>query len=767
MRKVLVLLTGLLASAAAFATPLSGTYTINNSQVASASNFRNFVSAVAYLTGVGSRTDGGPANSAPFGVSGPVVFQVNAGTYTENISIGAVAGSSSSNTITFQSASGTASGTSLVSPGTPAAFIVTLNGTSYISFRNLTFLGASSNNFRGALSLTSCRSFAASGCAFTVPNNSSSGTAYIGTTSSRGLTIENSSFSGFLRHINSLSDSGVLIRNNTFTGNGSSNDNIHTEGMSSGRISANVFTSTNANAVYVGNAPTFIDTIWITGNRFISHRGQWSVTIQNEYAPADKPVIVANNFFGDVAREPVYLYYTSNIQLLHNSFYAPAANANVRLITFIESSQATVRNNIFQLKGNAAGSGAQIYYFPYSFPIVTPLNNVYYSLDTAQYADLRNRDAGARFEEVGFTSANDLHIINGCLQAPTIAWIADDIDGDARGAVNANYGADEVTGVANDAGFLRVTAPAPQVVSAGTVLQFAAKVRNYGTSTISSLQAGYQVNGGATVTETFNGISIAPCDSALITFTTTHTVNSEVTAVQVFPMLTNGAAETRTAIDTASATYYTAMSGTYTINAAGSGTRNFRRFAEADSALISRGVSAAVQFDMYPGNYAGDTLRSVAGLSAANPVLFRSYTGDTASVVFNARAVVVAEGAGFYTFRGLKFAILSSTNNLLLQRNTHDITIENCSFVTTAYPVCGFGCSAEPSWAINVINADSAIVIRNNKVVGMVNVTAGREQNGRVAVNTRGVLIKGNRIGAGRGFIYTSYTLYSIKADSL
>ncbi|RYD86948.1 MAG: right-handed parallel beta-helix repeat-containing protein, partial [Sphingobacteriales bacterium] len=337
-------------------------------------------------------------------MSGPVQFQVAAGTYTENISIGAVAGSSATNTITFQSASGSATGTSLVSPGTPAAFIVTLNGTSYISFRNLTFQGASSSNFRGAFSLTSCRAFAASGCIFSVPN-STSGQAYIGSSSTRGLTIENSSFTGFLRHINSLADSAVLIRNNTFTGNGSSNDNVHTEGMSSGRISGNTFTSTNANAVYVGNAATYTDTIWISGNKFNGHIGQYSVTIQNEYAPVDKPVIVSNNFFGNVTRECLYIYYTSNVHVLHNSFYAPAANSNVRLTYFVESTGAMVRNNIFQLKGNSAGSNASIYTFPYSTPVVTTQNNVYFSGDTSIYAAIRARDAGARFEEVSFASA--------------------------------------------------------------------------------------------------------------------------------------------------------------------------------------------------------------------------------------------------------------------------------------------------------------------------------------------------------------------------
>ena len=56
------------------ATQLSGAYTIDSTQVASASNFKNLNSAITYLTSAGARSDGGPSNSAPFGVSGNVMF---------------------------------------------------------------------------------------------------------------------------------------------------------------------------------------------------------------------------------------------------------------------------------------------------------------------------------------------------------------------------------------------------------------------------------------------------------------------------------------------------------------------------------------------------------------------------------------------------------------------------------------------------------------------------------------------------------------------
>src|ERR1043166_5545851 len=90
------------------ATQLSGSYTIDSAGTASATVFKNFSSAVAYMNG-GTRTDGGPANSSPFGVSGPVVFSVMQGTYTEQVDITAVSGASATNTITFDGGLGLAS----------------------------------------------------------------------------------------------------------------------------------------------------------------------------------------------------------------------------------------------------------------------------------------------------------------------------------------------------------------------------------------------------------------------------------------------------------------------------------------------------------------------------------------------------------------------------------------------------------------------------------------------------------------------------------
>lgn len=83
------------------AAQLSGTYVIDTNGTPSATVFRNFNSAITFLTSGDPRSDGGPANSSPFGVSGPVTFVVANGTYQEQVIIPNIPGATDSTRVTF------------------------------------------------------------------------------------------------------------------------------------------------------------------------------------------------------------------------------------------------------------------------------------------------------------------------------------------------------------------------------------------------------------------------------------------------------------------------------------------------------------------------------------------------------------------------------------------------------------------------------------------------------------------------------------------
>ncbi|MFI5222426.1 MAG: hypothetical protein ACHQK8_08880, partial [Bacteroidia bacterium] len=138
--KFLFLFTFIFFYSAAVATQLSGTYTIDASGTASSTLFKNFSSAITYLTSANTRSDGGPSNSSPFGVSGPVVFTVAAATYIEQVEVTAITGASATNTVTFDGGAGNAATRILqyAATSTTDGHTLRFNSCSYITFQNLT-----------------------------------------------------------------------------------------------------------------------------------------------------------------------------------------------------------------------------------------------------------------------------------------------------------------------------------------------------------------------------------------------------------------------------------------------------------------------------------------------------------------------------------------------------------------------------------------------------------------------------------------------------
>src|SRR5690349_4233781 len=97
---------------------LFGTYTVGPG-----GNYTTLTAAVADLTSKG--------------VSAPVVFKLKDGTFSEQVSIGAITGSSATNTITFESESGDAANVILsFAPTSTDNYVIRLNNASFVTFRN-------------------------------------------------------------------------------------------------------------------------------------------------------------------------------------------------------------------------------------------------------------------------------------------------------------------------------------------------------------------------------------------------------------------------------------------------------------------------------------------------------------------------------------------------------------------------------------------------------------------------------------------------------
>ena len=114
---------------------MAGVYTIDGSMPTAGTNFNSFTDAVATLN---------------CGIGGPITFNVAPGTYTEQIRIRKVPGSSSVNTVTFQSANGTASSVVLTYDATSADsnYVVKLDSANYITFKELSITSINATNSR-------------------------------------------------------------------------------------------------------------------------------------------------------------------------------------------------------------------------------------------------------------------------------------------------------------------------------------------------------------------------------------------------------------------------------------------------------------------------------------------------------------------------------------------------------------------------------------------------------------------------------------------
>ena len=144
MRKLLLMILCMAFLVQARAAQVTGTLTIDANQTASATNFQNFNSLLTYLTSANTRSDAGPANSAPFGVSGPLIVDVvaNSGPYTGQVVFPNITGASATNTITIN---GNGNIIQFAPTSTADMAIVRFNNGDFYRLKNLTIRTTSTN----------------------------------------------------------------------------------------------------------------------------------------------------------------------------------------------------------------------------------------------------------------------------------------------------------------------------------------------------------------------------------------------------------------------------------------------------------------------------------------------------------------------------------------------------------------------------------------------------------------------------------------------
>ncbi len=482
----LVVVVCLLLNSSAFG-QLSGSYTINWASPTGGTNYQTFTAAVTALS--------------TNGVSGPVTFNVQPGTYTEQVSIPAISGASTTNTITFKG-----SGVQTLLTAAPTSGnrpIISLNSASHITIEDLKIevtgtdgWGIHFMNHADTNTVTGCHieGPAAAGIYGIIGSGSTSAVSVV-QNNGEYLTITNNTFEGCHRSIQFIGKTGPTTTPSKQVNYGT---NI--------TVSGNVINNFRSKAIVINNyhnltveendistsdpASNGAVSFWDAGDNLIFSKNKVYVAsnanntrlVVLSMAPpngpagdATKPCMVTNNFIqydgsNSGTSTGLLLKNKAHVKVYHNTFKTKNQGTDANCIWLDANNSRDldsieIRNNIMYLENS--GSGKFIYNATnggsYKNMVVDHNNyyspNGYFSMEipngstgTTSFSNFSNYQAnslgygtGAMNIDPVFVSATDLHATSVPMNdsATVISSITTDIDGDIRSITNPDIGADE------------------------------------------------------------------------------------------------------------------------------------------------------------------------------------------------------------------------------------------------------------------------------------------------------------------------------------
>jgi hypothetical protein len=421
---------------------LSGTYTIGGTSP----DYATITAAVSDLT--------------TNGVSGPVIFNIRAGTYSGQISLGTITGASPTDTIVFQSEKSAAVTISYSSNET-----VRLNNTSYIRFYDLTITSSGSRAFY----LYGCVNVTISDNTITSANTTSTSTneSCIHSQNCTNTTISNNTINN--------GSYGILFMGNTSSyrlGNEISNNTIqnfytvgiYTRYQSGIIISSNEITSKTSGGYasqYGIQAYNCNNSTLISKNNIQNHgtSNNYGIYCYGCIAGSSSRNNIINNTIShqNAGSESfgIYLSGSQYVSLYFNSINITDGSYNLGCaFRGYNSNYLEIENNIFAVTKASTSSGYAIYS---NYSITTcDYNNLYTTGSILAYYSGSSKPNLSAWQTTGkgansvsaypdFTSATDLHTTcSSCENAGTpITGITDDMDGQTRSTTTPDIGADE------------------------------------------------------------------------------------------------------------------------------------------------------------------------------------------------------------------------------------------------------------------------------------------------------------------------------------
>lgn len=714
-------------------TPLNGSLTIDPSLPASSTNYTSFKSLLEVLQ--------------TCGLSGPLNVDVAAGTFVESIQItGNIPGISDSNRLVFNGA-GRAS-TVITHNASPQRATVLLNGAKHITFQNMTIESTGLSSGFGVLFTNAADSNIFFNChikvlLLTTGNSSFAPVVMSGSTTALNTAGNN----GSMNHIDSCTLTGgyysATLYNSTAqkaVGNRITRCEIantyyygvYAYYQNQLEVSQNSFTgvgngyNTFSAAIYVNACDSGIR---ITKNAIRDGLGGYGIYLSQNLGNSSSHNLIANNMiqYGAGTNTTYGIYDGGNAwtDIAHNTVNNTSADGTyVSTCIYLNynnvaNNNLTVQNNIFVASAGAlttyygstallGSSSITVSHNVYYSPLVYPwrITGFIYSTLTGYKnaliaAGIINADTGSLLYNPAFFSATNLRTISPAIDSIGIVLphVPDDIDGNPRSLNAPDPGVSEFNKAADDAGVTSIVTPGKPLQPGLSDIKV--MIKNFGTSVLSQVDVHYEIDAGVQTFTYFGSLAPGAEDSVVFNDVSGPGGTSQqylfagnLVTVKAWTTNPNNTPDPQGLNDTSSVTLCGGLSGSYTIDPAGSGPANFVSFNEAIDKMNCGGVYGPVVFDIANGTYTGQIdLVNIPGSSPANTIVFRSASGVASSVVLTSSASAAASnftvrflGASNIRFEGVtinntntSFGRLISINKLgATNTNTSNIEIRNC-----------------------------------------------------------------------------------------
>ncbi|MDO7844965.1 right-handed parallel beta-helix repeat-containing protein [Hymenobacter sp. M29] len=548
-------------------TALRGTYTINQQQPASATNFASFGAAAAALNGGG--------------VAGPVRLNVLNGPYTGPFILGVIPGVSATDTVVVD---GGANKQTLTYNGTVVqSAAISLLDTDYVTLQNLTIdatggvapgvsygtgvqlQGAAENNRIASCVILTSLSTTSGGCVgiLTAAGNSST---LVPPGNANNLRVERNLISGgyngvvLVGYTSGSRATGQRVTNNevrdfymrgidveTCTGARVTGNNVHRLNRSVTTTFYGIYAYNNLSSVVESNRIHDSFTGAPTGGAGASAYGIYYTSNSGTLGTENEVVNnVMYNFTGTGVDYGIYNSSTGYTRYYHNtvSLDNAAYTGTSACYAFYQTGVANFidfRNNLLSVTRGGTGNKYALYFGAPTSAITSDYNNLYvtgtngytgyYNSNQVTLVNWRavnsaayDQNSVALAPQFASVATGDLRPLNAALDGTgtgaLLARVPRDIVGTLRPAL-PDPGAYELTVVPNDVAVLSINAPAtPAVLGTNPVT---VTIRNDGTAPLTSVTLSYAVNNGATPatnSQTFTGLNLAYRATQQLTFTT-------------------------------------------------------------------------------------------------------------------------------------------------------------------------------------------------------------------------------------------------------